>query len=412
MNTSVVIVSHRAHRWLRSSLESVVDQADEVVLVDNGSPHAEVSEVGRRYGVRLVRSPSNLGFPAGVNLGIGSVRGDVVGLLNDDAMAGAGWLSAATRVLADDSVAAVAPKTVFALRHAEIRFDDEPYTVPGDQRTLGRRIDRATLDGRDVLHSLIGPGIYAVEGGRRGRSSWRWTSACGSVFAPLPEGAEPASLLINDEPAPMVGTATVINNAGSYLSSEGHGGDCGFGEADNGLFDQPMDRFAASGVAMVIRREVFDRLGGFTPGFFAYYEDVDWCWRAQLAGLRIRYEPGTVVRHIGGVTSGGPGTDFVRFLAARNRILTLAHNAPFTVLGRQLAKRRTGRTDLLLGRSLARRLPGALVRRAGWARIWARSAAEVWQEWAGVEAEAARGLVSIHAPTPMPFRPAMGSPSE
>jgi GT2 family glycosyltransferase len=56
---------------------------------------------------------------------------------------------------------------------------------------------------------------------------------------------------------------------------------------------------------MAMRREVFERLGGFSPGFFSYYEDIDWSWRAQLAGMRIRYEPATVIRHIGGVTSGG-----------------------------------------------------------------------------------------------------------
>ncbi len=362
-----------------------MDQADEVVLVDNGSPQAEVSRVGRRSGVRLVRSPTNVGFPAGVNLGMSAAAGDVVGLLNDDAFADAGWLKVAAEILSDHTVAAVAPKTLFAQRHAEIRFDDEPHTVPGDGRPLGRRLDRATLDGRDVLHALVGRGVYAVEGGRKGRAAWRWTSGRGPVFLALPEGSDPASLLINGEQAPVVGMATLINNAGSYLSAEGHGGDCGFGEPDNGLFDRPVDRFAVSGVAMAMRREVFDRLGGFAPGYFAYYEDVDWSWRAQLAGMRIRYEPGTVIRHIGGVTSGGPGSEFVRFLAARNRMLTLAHNAPLSVLGTQLAAGSRPGAHPPLRRSLARHLPGALAQRAGLAKLWSRSPAEVWAEWAGAE---------------------------
>ena len=386
MHASVVIVSHRPHPWLAASIESARHQAEEVLLVDNGSAGEEVSSTGRRCGARTLRAHTNLGFAGGANLGVASAAGELVALLNDDAMADPGWLASAASILADESVAAVAPKTVFALDHAELSFDDEPHFASGDPRPLGRCLYEATLGGEDVLPRLIGPGIHELEHGQQGPAfrTWRWTAGQKPIFIALPKGTDPSSLLVNGDPAPMVGVTTVINNAGSYLSAEGFGGDYGFGAPDDGTFDTPADRFAASGVAMVVRRQTISRLGLFPRRFFAYYEDLDWCWRAQLAGMRIRYDPAAVVRHVGGVTSGGPQTAFVRFLAARNRLLTLARNAPGPVLRAQLPRALREAHQPSLRRSLARHLPTALLQRHRLARGWVADPAEVWGRWAGL----------------------------
>ena len=72
-------------------------------------------------------------------------------------------------------------------------------------------------------------------------------------------------------------------------------------------------------------------LGGLANQFFGYFEDIDWCWRAQLAGLRIRYEPAAVVRHAGGLSFGGMQSLRVRQLYGRNRLLCLVRNAPLGI---------------------------------------------------------------------------------
>ena len=46
-----------------------------------------------------------------------------------------------------------------------------------------------------------------------------------------------------------------------------------------------------------MRRDLFLRLGGFDQDFFAYFEDVDFGWRAWLAGYRITLVTSSVVRH-------------------------------------------------------------------------------------------------------------------
>ena len=94
MSRSVVVVSLRAGDWLEPCLESVRDQADQLVVVDNGSAGSEVSEVGRRFGALVVRNRDNQGFAGGANQGIRQATGEVVALLNDDAVAEATWLDA------------------------------------------------------------------------------------------------------------------------------------------------------------------------------------------------------------------------------------------------------------------------------------------------------------------------------
>jgi N-acetylglucosaminyl-diphospho-decaprenol L-rhamnosyltransferase len=62
----------------------------------------------------------------------------------------------------------------------------------------------------------------------------------------------------------------------------------------------PHRRGFVSGAAMLVRRDVFERLGGFDEGFFMYYEDVDFCLRAGEAGYDVRVEPAFAVHHDGG----------------------------------------------------------------------------------------------------------------
>src|SRR5437764_8194347 len=109
VSRSIVVFCHSDQPWLGRCLESAVEEADEVVLVDNGSPGEVASAVGRRVGAVVVRLVSNVGFPAGVNRGLERAGGDVVALLNDDAWCDPGWLGSAEKVLADPAVAAVGP---------------------------------------------------------------------------------------------------------------------------------------------------------------------------------------------------------------------------------------------------------------------------------------------------------------
>ena len=370
-------------------MKSALAEADEVVLVDNGSPGEIASAVGRRLGATVIRLPVNVGFPAAVNRGLERAGGDLVALLNDDAWCDPGWFDSAEKTLADPAIGAVGPKILFARPHAEIRLDEKPHFVPGDPRPLGRCIRRVTVGGSEVpLASLFGEGLHGLEDGIGPDGvpgQWRWSTGRGSIHVPMPgvEGAD--EVLIDGDSVAVVALVHRVNNAGSYLSSHGHGGDYGFlaePGPPGGFFDQPAERFATTGAAMVARAEIFRRLGGFAESFFAYYEDTDWCWRARLAGLSIRYEPAGVVHHVGGASTGGPFSARVQFLAARNRIHMLTRNAPLRVVRQQLGSP-VDRPGSGMRVPLALRLCRGLGERRRLAQLWEARPEEVWSTWAG-----------------------------
>ena len=98
-------------------------------------------------------------------------------------------------------------------------------------------------------------------------------------------------------------------------------------EKDNGQYDQSVPLFWASGAAMFIRSAVFKKLGGFDPYFFAHQEEIDLCWRIQLAGYRVLACPQAVVWHKGGATLP-TGNAQKTFLNYRNNHIMLLKNLP------------------------------------------------------------------------------------
>ncbi len=73
------------------------------------------------------------------------------------------------------------------------------------------------------------------------------------------------------------------------------------------------------GAFLLVRRHVFERLGGFDERFFLYYEDVDFCCRVAQAGGRLVHNASVSARHLGGGTTRSIKARR-QFLAARSRI--------------------------------------------------------------------------------------------
>ncbi len=97
----------------------------------------------------------------------------------------------------------------------------------------------------------------------------------------------------------------------------------GAGEADDGRFDRAGETGYATGCAMLITRNAWERVGAMEDAYFLYLEDVEWSVRARRAGLSLRYEPASRIAHASGTTSGGFATDAVQYYFARNRIRLL-----------------------------------------------------------------------------------------
>ena len=100
-------------------------------------------------------------------------------------------------------------------------------------------------------------------------------------------------------------------------------------EEDHGQYNDPSWIFWASGAAMVIRSNIFREVKGFDEYFFAHQEEIDLCWRIQLAGYKLMSCPQSVVYHIGGGTLPRGNTKKT-YLNFRNNQILLAKNLPWS----------------------------------------------------------------------------------
>ena len=166
----------------------------------------------------------------------------------------------------------------------------------------------------------------------------------------------------------------VIQNAMSYLTDRGDGGDLGTHQPDEGQFDTIREGMAACGASMLIKRTLIEVIGALDEDFFAYYEDMDLCYRTRLYGKKIVFAPKSIVHHIHSATSGEWSPLFT-FLVLRNKLLIHLKNSPvgflsrvFYLYGRQviseaLLKGTNRRIHLKVLTSFAGKFPKILLKR-------------------------------------------------
>lgn len=98
-------------------------------------------------------------------------------------------------------------------------------------------------------------------------------------------------------------------------------------ETDDGQYNDIHDIFWCTGAAMFVRAEVYHELGGLDSDFFAHMEEIDFCWRTQLSGRKIKYVGQSAVYHVGGGTlpKNNPRKAYLNF---RNNLVMLVKNWP------------------------------------------------------------------------------------
>lgn len=98
-------------------------------------------------------------------------------------------------------------------------------------------------------------------------------------------------------------------------------------EDDHGQYDDAAPCFWASGAALFVRAACYHEAGGLDEYFFAHQEEIDLCWRLQLAGYTVFVQPGSVVYHVGGGTLAA-GNNQKTFLNFRNNLVMLVKHLP------------------------------------------------------------------------------------
>lgn len=133
----------------------------------------------------------------------------------------------------------------------------------------------------------------------------------------------------------------VIDDAGDEYNLLGWTLKRGDGKSERRFLKEKAVFSACAGAALY-RKKIFDEIGYFDENFFAYMEDVDISYRANIYGYKNVYCPEAKVLHIGSATSGSKYNSFKVRLAARNNVyvpyknmplLQFIINLPFLALG-------------------------------------------------------------------------------
>jgi hypothetical protein len=98
-------------------------------------------------------------------------------------------------------------------------------------------------------------------------------------------------------------------------------------EEDRGQYDSVQQCFWASGAALFVKANVYHEQNGLDEYFFAHQEEIDFCWRLQLAGYKVFVQPQSVVYHVGGGTLP-KGDSKKTVLNFRNNLIMLTKNLP------------------------------------------------------------------------------------
>ncbi len=119
----------------------------------------------------------------------------------------------------------------------------------------------------------------------------------------------------------------LCDDAGDFYNALGWAFARGKGKPASG-YTRPCRIFSACGGAAIYRRSMLEEIGLLDEAHFAYLEDLDLGWRAQLKGYVNRFAPDAVVLHKGSGSSGSRHNAFKVRLSSRNSVYVIRKNMP------------------------------------------------------------------------------------
>ena len=364
----VVTVNYRNADLTLRCVEHVLgsewpSSALEVVVVDNDPDSGLRTAVASRgLAAMVLDTGRNLGFAEACNLGIAKVSAcDYVALVNNDARPEPGWLAPLVDAFDAESVGAATPLVLLEGSFVTVTIASAPQYAPGDPRPLGVQMSGLRVAGADLLDRVqLGSGCWGWEmdpqlgrfvwssdeasvhvpfDGDRARVEVRLSSCLGPTTVEVAAGGEAAGFEVDAEPqwfpVPGAQATPLVNNTGTILRPDGSVADRGYLEPLGQGHLQPSDPFGWSAAAVLLSSSYLRDVGHFDARYFLYYEDADLAWRGRLRRWDYRFVPESRVWHEHSATVGG-GSELTRHLHARNRLVTIARNAPRKVVVREL----------------------------------------------------------------------------
>lgn len=272
------------------------------------------------------------GMAPSITGGPGSSRGNGAVLRDSEKILMDAWNQrfAAHSTLGPPSVSVVIPVfnhrdvTVRCLRSiAESWFEslDVQFIVVDDGSSDGTSDVITSLAGVDYLRSGQNDGF--IRACNRGAAIARGKYVCFLNNDTVVRGGWLEHLVLTAEGDPTIGIVGSkllypdgrLQEAGGILWRDATGRNVGrFENPEDPRYNFLRDVDYVSGAALLVRRRLFESLGGFSEHYLpAYYEDADLCFGARSLGYRVVYQPRSVVVHYESVTSGDERTGTKRF---------------------------------------------------------------------------------------------------
>lgn len=389
LEVSIIIVNFNGKHLLEDCLGSLRDidfpkEKYEIIVVDNNSTDTSLDFITSNFPeIRVVGSEKNLGFAAGCNLGVENAKGEYIVLLNTDTKVDKFWLNELVRsIKSEKNIAAVNSKLLLyypffkLLIHSDIFMRSE-FSDTVNFQSVGVLVESVMLEDQKLQHLIrYGKGFYEKE---HGIIPARWTKGDSVIFIPVDPNKEEIKMTITIRSEKSVsGLETnieiklgekdlvidklksyevkqykislkidqvkkyfiyAVQNSGIVVFKSGHGRDRGavvratsqFYETDNSFYNQKAEIHAFTGASVIIRKEVFEKLGGFDQSYFMYYEDVDLSLRMKRQGWKIMYEPKSVVYHIHSGSSK-EWSPFFTYHVEKNHLATLITHFPLKII--------------------------------------------------------------------------------
>ncbi len=117
-----------------------------------------------------------------------------------------------------------------------------------------------------------------------------------------------------------------INTIGGIITPMGSGLDINFAKPDLEKYNNVRFVGSPSGCSMLLKKSLFEKMGGFDKDYFAYLEDVDFGWRCWLNGHKTYYIPTSIVYHKYGATGGQRDSPFRVFHVQKNKLSNILKN--------------------------------------------------------------------------------------
>ncbi|HEV8564877.1 MAG TPA: glycosyltransferase family 2 protein [Actinomycetota bacterium] len=205
--------------------------------------HALASQTYKPLAVLAVDNASTDGSKELLEQALGPKR--VLALREDAGLAGS--------VRAALELSAAREADYLLVTHDDAALDDD---------AIARLVEAANLEGVERV-GVVGPKVVDWENPRILREVGRSTDRFGHPYTPLQDG-----------------------------------------ELDQGQFDRVLEVLFVSSVAMLVSRECLQRVGQPDERFTSHHEDLDFCWRARLAGFRVLMTPLARARHVSATAMG------------------------------------------------------------------------------------------------------------